>query len=44
MESANEAIAQADHDHAVNAARAALGKDALAAAWAFPDALQKHLP
>ena len=27
-------IALADHDHAVNAARAALGKDAFAAAWA----------
>jgi hypothetical protein len=27
-------IAQVDHDHAVNAARAALVEDALAAAWA----------
>ena len=26
-------IARSDHDHAVNAARAALGEDAFAAAW-----------
>jgi hypothetical protein len=32
-------IVRADHDHAVNAARAALGEDAFTSAWAFGHAM-----
>ena len=32
-------ITQADHDHAVNASREALGEDAFAAAWAEGSAM-----